>query len=55
MITAARLLYAKKWKDSEISKVEEWMANMTELAQIVKLLVLLEKIQPHLLVTGNPL
>lgn len=33
---AARLLHAQRWKNSEISRMEEWIVEMTELAQMAK-------------------
>lgn len=37
MVTAARFLYAQRWKDLQIPKMEEWLAKLMELAEMAKL------------------
>ena len=43
MITAARLLYAQRWKDSALHTMEEWLVKMMELAEMAKLTSLIRE------------
>lgn len=52
--TAARILYAPKWKDTPILKIEEWMEKVMELAEMVKL-IKGKKTYPVLFPLGNRL
>ena len=43
MITAARLLYAQKWKNETIPTMNEWLMKMMELAAMAKLTALIKE------------
>ena len=43
MITAARLLYAQKWKNEIIPTVNEWIIKMMELAEMATLTTIIKE------------
>ena len=43
MITAAKLIYAQRWKDAQIPSMEDWMIKLMELAQMAKLTALIRE------------
>ena len=43
MITAARLLYAQKWKNETIPTANEWIMKMMELAEMAKLTTIIKE------------
>ena len=43
MITAARLLYAQKWKNETIPMVNEWITKVMELAEMAKLTTIIKE------------
>ena len=56
MITAVRVLYAQRWKDSIIPTMEEWMVKLMELAEMAKLTALIrEKTLTNFMANWKPL
>lgn len=43
MATAATLLYVQRWKESEISAMEEWLVKMTKSEEMAKFTCLVQK------------
>lgn len=51
MIMAKILLYGQKWKDVQISTMEEWMMKMVEFVEMVKLQQTIENTFTNLIST----
>lgn len=43
MVTASKLLYTQRWKNTEISTMEDWIVKMVEFLEIAKLTSLISK------------
>uniref|UniRef100_A0A670Y998 Uncharacterized protein n=1 Tax=Pseudonaja textilis TaxID=8673 RepID=A0A670Y998_PSETE len=43
MLTAARLWYAQKWKDTSVLIMDEWLQKLMELTEMAKLTTLIKE------------